>query len=417
MILALTLDNLDKPVPFLGVTPLLNFDNLRKQDFVKIKSGESIKVKFDIAEHFDLSVGETFTIKMKGTLPVSGLDTANLAGYIPYISNPIEFKVDRRAAEWTRMKYLDRMPKVLHQNCKGGKWDREHKIRQALSECVRLAGQGKRAARNGPAWRMEEAFGSSSQQTREHVISVFSEAEKRCMHDSHKVDQICAEYYGECLSNRKIVTSYLHEPTLQVGYCDEFFWLADVPKKCNAYDTPKAWGWHSSRSSTVVRQMIQSSFRQTMGANASLHTEHGLARILALDIDQSLKNADNYELFATHYNLDCDAVSPPRPTSSSPSLHHERDIDYSTVFWKPCNAHFLSAVDLRGWSGAPIHCATVKAPLDYKSEAGKMIDLHLVRLQATKGHVAQAKSVLINPGGPGKSGIDALSGLGAEIYE
>ncbi|KAL2671271.1 hypothetical protein Neosp_013851 [[Neocosmospora] mangrovei] len=95
------------------------------------------------------------------------------------------------------MNYLERMPKVLHQNCKGGKWDRENKIREALSECVHLAGQGKKAARIGPAWRMEEAFGSSNEATREHVISVFSEAERKCMQDLHKVDQICPEYYGE----------------------------------------------------------------------------------------------------------------------------------------------------------------------------------------------------------------------------
>ncbi|KAJ4316386.1 hypothetical protein N0V84_007901 [Fusarium piperis] len=386
------------PVRFLGVTPLLNFANLDKRDFVEIKSGGSIKVKFDVAQHFDLSAGETFTIEMKG--------------YIPYNSHPVEFKVDRRAAEWTRMKYLDRMPKVLHQNCKGGKWDRENKIRQALSECVHLAGQGKKAARTGPAWRMEEAFGSSSQETRQHVISVFSEAERKCMHDSHKVDQICAEYYGECLSKRKIVTSYLHEPTLQVGYCDEFFWLADIPKKCHSYDSPKAWGWHHSRSSTVVRQMIQSSLRETMGANASVHTEHGLARVLALDVDQSLKNADNYELFVSHYNLDCKAVSPPPPRPAS--SHHEGSLEQSKLAWGPCDHELLR---LAGFKHTRVDCGTLEVPLDHTMTTSReTISLQLVRLNATKSP-AKAKSILFNPGGPGASGVGETPTTGQEIHE
>jgi pimeloyl-ACP methyl ester carboxylesterase len=65
----------------------------------------------------------------------------------------------------------------------------------------------------------------------------------------------------------------------------------------------------------------------------------------------------------------------------------------STVSWKTCGGEF--------------ECATVPAPLDYSNPAGKMISLGLKRLKATD----QAKkigSILLNPGGPGGSGITLL---------
>ncbi|KAI8722861.1 Deuterolysin [Fusarium sp. LHS14.1] len=297
------------PVRFLGVTPLLNFDKLDKRNFVTIKTGQSVKVKFNVAEHYDLSQGEDYTVQMQGSLPIADLGSTNIIGYIPFSSNTVQFSADRRVAEQTRVKYLNRMPGVQRQNCKG---ERVEKLRESLSQCFQLADEAEDEARFGEAWRLDEAFGASDEKTRQRVADVFAQAKEKCKRDFRKVDKICPEYYSECLSKKKIVTAYIQEPTRQVGYCDNFFTLPVVPEKCHGYDSSEAWGWHPSRAGAVIHEMIHLNLREGMGANATLDNEHGLAKILALSPELSMKNADNYDLFASHVSLNCEAINPAR---------------------------------------------------------------------------------------------------------
>src|SRR3954466_2528933 len=57
-------------------------------------------------------------------------------------------------------------------------------------------------------------------------------------------------------------------------------------------------------------------------------------------------------------------------------------------------------------------CATVPAPLDYDHPRGAQITLSLLRLPATDPahHIG---SLLVNPGGPGGSGVDFVRQAGA----
>lgn len=65
------------------------------------------------------------------------------------------------------------------------------------------------------------------------------------------------------------------------------------------------------------------------------------------------------------------------------------------VSWAPCE------------DDDTFHCATVKVPLDYDNPAGQSIDLALKKLPSTSGH--PIGSLLVNPGGPGGSGIELVS--------
>ena len=53
-----------------------------------------------------------------------------------------------------------------------------------------------------------------------------------------------------------------------------------------------------------------------------------------------------------------------------------------------------------------MQCATAKAPLDWSKPAGASISLALIRHRATNGH--PLGSLLVNPGGPGASGVDFI---------
>jgi pimeloyl-ACP methyl ester carboxylesterase len=63
--------------------------------------------------------------------------------------------------------------------------------------------------------------------------------------------------------------------------------------------------------------------------------------------------------------------------------------------WKPCGGGF--------W------CRTLQVPLDYSDPGGRQISLALIRRPATDS-ARRIGSVLLNPGGPGESGIQFLRG-------
>lgn len=64
-----------------------------------------------------------------------------------------------------------------------------------------------------------------------------------------------------------------------------------------------------------------------------------------------------------------------------------------TLDWKGC--------------GSPFQCATLSVPLDYSNPAAGTIPLALIRLPASDP-ANRDRSVVVNPGGPGASGIDFL---------
>lgn len=76
----------------------------------------------------------------------------------------------------------------------------------------------------------------------------------------------------------------------------------------------------------------------------------------------------------------------PAPTSESPGKAPVGDLD-----WKSCDGSF--------------ECATLDVPLNYQEPDGKSLGLELVRRPA-EDPSKRVGSLLVNPGGPGGSGID-----------
>jgi len=73
----------------------------------------------------------------------------------------------------------------------------------------------------------------------------------------------------------------------------------------------------------------------------------------------------------------------------------------STVAWTQC--------------GDPFECTTLKVPLDYADPGGRQIDIALVRLPAADpGN--RLGSLVVNPGGPGGSGIEFLKSSGQSLF-
>lgn len=77
--------------------------------------------------------------------------------------------------------------------------------------------------------------------------------------------------------------------------------------------------------------------------------------------------------------------------------------------WKPCPevAHELYG---RGASGVTYECATVPVPRDWNNKDGKTYDISLLRARSNK-QKNRIGSLLINPGGPGGSGVETAVAL------
>jgi pimeloyl-ACP methyl ester carboxylesterase len=61
-------------------------------------------------------------------------------------------------------------------------------------------------------------------------------------------------------------------------------------------------------------------------------------------------------------------------------------------------------------------CARISVPLDYADPSGKTISLQLIKIHDSDNH-ANTGSLLINPGGPGASGVDFTLGFAAEVSD
>ncbi len=67
----------------------------------------------------------------------------------------------------------------------------------------------------------------------------------------------------------------------------------------------------------------------------------------------------------------------------------------STLDWRPCD----------GSDGSEVECADMEVPLDWDEPQGRQITLALARRPATGERIG---SLVMNPGGPGASGVDSI---------
>ena len=72
-----------------------------------------------------------------------------------------------------------------------------------------------------------------------------------------------------------------------------------------------------------------------------------------------------------------------------------------SLTWQPCPAR-----------GVPVECTSLTVPIDWSRRGGPTVDLKVGRLRATGERLG---SVMFNPGGPGGSGVDFLSGFASRF--
>jgi pimeloyl-ACP methyl ester carboxylesterase len=80
------------------------------------------------------------------------------------------------------------------------------------------------------------------------------------------------------------------------------------------------------------------------------------------------------------------------------------------LVWGPCQPYASSDTGKQLFTGDTMQCARVTVPMDYKAPQGTTITLGLLRIKATDP-AKRIGSLLMNPGGPGASGMEAAAGM------
>ncbi|HVD28163.1 MAG TPA: hypothetical protein VNC79_06635, partial [Mycobacteriales bacterium] len=101
----------------------------------------------------------------------------------------------------------------------------------------------------------------------------------------------------------------------------------------------------------------------------------------------------------------------PAPTTTAPAQP-----TISPVTFEDCTAVIRPQVRDSPGGDRPLSfgCGRLRVPLDYRDPSRKAIDLLLVRVRLA-GQQKRIGSLVVNPGGPGGSGVDAAVGLGLSL--
>jgi hypothetical protein len=102
------------------------------------------------------------------------------------------------------------------------------------------------------------------------------------------------------------------------------------------------------------------------------------------------------------------AFSTCTPATAIADSSSARSSSYNkTIVWTPCGLNLT----------IPLLCGTLDVPLDYTATSGNVSTLTLKLAKFPSSQQPSRGSILVNPGGPGYGGRNALIGLGPLIQK
>ncbi|GAB3460955.1 alpha/beta hydrolase [Actinophytocola sediminis] len=96
-------------------------------------------------------------------------------------------------------------------------------------------------------------------------------------------------------------------------------------------------------------------------------------------------------------------TTPPPPGASPPDLTEFRD---QQVAFEPCGPFATTPTDEKLFANERLDCARVQVPLDYDNPDGARGEVAMLRIPASGNKIG---SLLVNPGGPGGSGMNFVA--------
>ncbi|KAJ8112042.1 hypothetical protein OPT61_g5502 [Boeremia exigua] len=274
-------------VPFDGIRLRVSTNNLDESAFQILAAGESIEASFDIAVAHDLSAGGDFKVLTEGAFAYANLDSTEIAGAVPFISNSVNAAVNGEQAGKVRRDYLELAKRtVVQTDCTG---TRRTATTTALTNCASLARTAATNAQSNDA-KMTEYFKSATTATKNAVATVFNNIATQCgSSTSGNSRYYCTDILGACSSG---VLAYTAPSTSQMVNCPLFFTgLTALSRTCHAQD----------QATTVLHEMTH----LTQVKGTSDYGGYGYNFVRSLSASQNLNHADTYTLFAQALYAGC----------------------------------------------------------------------------------------------------------------
>lgn len=82
-----------------------------------------------------------------------------------------------------------------------------------------------------------------------------------------------------------------------------------------------------------------------------------------------------------------------------------------SLTWEDCKPYATSSVAQQAFAAEGIQCARMTVPLDYDKPQGETVEVGLLRHRASGAPSERIGSLLVNPGGPGASGMESAASL------
>lgn len=270
----------EEKVPFDGIRLRVSTKNLEESAFQVIAAGESIETSFDIAVAHDLSSGGAFKVLTEGAFAYANLNSTDIAGAVPFISNSLDAAIDGEKAGKVRRDYQELAKRtVVQSDCTD---THRTAITTALTNCVSLARTAATNAQSNDA-KVNEYFKSTSDSTKSTVATVFDRIATQCgSSTSGDTRYYCTDILGVCSSG---VLAYTYSSTSQIINCPLFFsGLSALSSSCHTQD----------QATSVLHEMTH----LTQVKGTSDYGGYGYNFIRSLSAAQNLNHADTYALFA-----------------------------------------------------------------------------------------------------------------------
>ncbi|KAF2633745.1 zincin [Macroventuria anomochaeta] len=235
----------------------------------------------------DASAGGDYKVLTEGALAYANLDSTEIAGAVPFISNSVDAGINGEQAGKIRRDYQDLAKRtVVQSDCTG---TRCTAATTALSNCASLARTAASNAQSNNA-KMTECFKSTATATKNTVATVFNNIASQCgSTTSGNSRYYCTDILGACSIG---VLAYTYPSTSQMVNCPLFFsGLPALSRTCHAQD----------QATTVLHEMTH--LDQVKGT--SDYGGYGCNFIRSLSAAQNLNHADTYTLFAQALYASC----------------------------------------------------------------------------------------------------------------
>jgi deuterolysin len=309
-------------VPFVGILRSVSYTNLDQSAFLSLPAGATYTTTLDAATVHDFTSSGSYTFVAEGALAYAEGTSTELVSAIPYESNTVEVEVDSVAAKRIRraipqLSLMDRS--IVQSGCKDGQ---DASVKNALSNCQKLATAAATAATSGNAAKFNEYFKTTDSSVRKTVAARLTAVAKECgSSTSGATKYYCYDYFNQCQSN--ILAYTVPAQNILVNCPIYYTALPNLSTNCHAQD----------ETTTTLHEMTHAPAVFSPGTE---DYGYGYAAATALSSAQAVLNADTYAMYANgelFFSYGLEATSAPSGViearrSLSSSVKNSKPLDF-----------------------------------------------------------------------------------------